>query len=108
MSVPYQVVEAPIGPGLDEKTHPSKVELGKLLRGENFVFNKNGTLSKRYGSQAVSSALLGSGSLPNIELISTREDEIVAVSHNQIASRSVEYDRWMIKDDVSECFGLLL
>lgn len=105
MSVPYQVVEAPIGPGIDEKTHPSKVELGKLLRGENFVFNKNGTLSKRYGSQAVSSDLLTGGTLPNPELLSTREDEIIAVSHNQIASRTVEYNRWMIKDDVSECFG---
>lgn len=105
MSVPYQVVEAPIGPGLDEKTHPSKVELGKLLRGENFVFNKNGTLSKRYGCQSVSSNVLGGGTLPNPELLSTREDEIVAVSHNKIASRTVEYDKWMIKDDVSECFG---
>lgn len=105
MSVPYQVVEAPIGPGLDEKTHPAKVDLGKLIGGENFVFNKNGSLSKRFGSEAVSSDILPSGAIRQIELLSNRENELVANNNKYLYSRLLDYDKWILRGELPECIG---
>lgn len=105
MSIPYQIVEASIGPGLDEKTHPSKVELGKLLRGENFVFNKNGTLSKRFGSNRLSNDKFVGVPLSNVETLASHKGEILALTNTSINSYSTTYSKWNNKDTVSECFG---
>ncbi len=44
-----QAVDIPFAQGLDTKTDPKRVQMGKFLKLENMVFNKGGLLQKRNG-----------------------------------------------------------
>lgn len=49
MPVQKQPIEMLFGQGLDTKTDPKKVQLGKFLKLENTIFQKGGLLQKRNG-----------------------------------------------------------
>ena len=51
MPLQKQAINIPFGQGLDTKTDPNQVQLGKFLSLENAVFNNAGLLQKRNGFQ---------------------------------------------------------
>ncbi len=50
-----QAVDISFAQGLDTKTDPKRVQVGKFVKLENMVFNKGGLLQKRYGYPKLSS-----------------------------------------------------
>lgn len=50
-----QAIDIPFAEGLDTKTDPKRVKMGKFVRLENTVFNKGGLLQKRNGYSRLTS-----------------------------------------------------
>ncbi len=94
-----QMVEAPIGMGLDQKTDPRKAPLGTLVAGENFVIAKGGRLDKRWGHTSMSKALL-SGSMTEGFRLATSQSELCLFGGDRVYSYAPALTAWMNVDDV--------
>ena len=58
-----QLVPIPFAGGLDTKTDPKQVAMGKLLQAQNVVFKQTGSLSRRWGYTAIPNGIQGYGSI---------------------------------------------
>lgn len=76
MAIQKQNINIPFARGLDTKTDPKQVQLGKFLSLKNSVFNKAGLLQKRNGFPKL--ADLGSGA----STLTTFNDSLLAIGTN--------------------------
>ncbi len=89
-----QGVDISFAQGLDTKTDPKRVQVGKFLQLENTIFNKGGLLQKRngYGSLA---------SLPDTSYsyLNTFNDALTAIGKN-IAAYNTANASWVVKGKI--------
>lgn len=88
MALQKQPIEIPFGSGLDTKTNPAQVQLGKFLELNNVVFN-NGALQKRNG-MALLSTLPDTASTT----LTTLNGNLLATG-TQMRAYSEETDQWI-------------
>ncbi len=86
-----QPIEINFGQGLDTKTDPHQVKLGKFLTLVNSVFNTTGRLTKRNGYKNVTA-------LPNTEqtVLTTLNDNLISTGSNLLAF-SKDTSQWLDK-----------
>jgi hypothetical protein len=86
-----QAVDVSFAQGLDTKTDPKRVQVGKFVKLENTVFNKGGLLQKRNGFRKLTS-------LPDTtySYLTTFNESLTAVGQN-IAAFNTANDSWVQK-----------
>lgn len=89
-----QAVDISFAQGLDTKTDPKRVQMGKFLKLENAVFNKGGLLQKRNGYAKLTS-------LPTTDYsyLTTFNGDLTAVGSNIAAYNSTNAS-WVTKGDI--------
>ncbi len=89
-----KAIDVSFAQGLDTKTDPKRVEIGKFLRLENTVFDKGGQLQKRNGYASLSS-------LPDTSYsyLTTFNDNLTAVGPN-IAAYNSAGSNWVSKGTI--------
>lgn len=89
-----QAVDVSFAQGLDTKTDPKRVQMGKFLRLENSIFNKGGLLQKRNGYRPLAS-------LPNTtySYLTTFNGNLTAIGNNIAAYNSASSD-WVQKGSI--------
>ncbi len=89
-----QGIDIPFASGLDTKTDPKRVQIGKFLSLENSVFNKGGLLQKRNGYNRLTS-------LPDdtYSFATTFNDNLTAIGPN-IAAYNNANDEWVQKGSI--------
>ncbi len=89
-----QGVDIPFAQGLDTKTDPKRVAMGKFLRLENTVFDKGGLLQKRNGYARLAP-------LPNATYghLTTFNGNLTAVG-TSIGAYNAAADGWVVKGSV--------
>lgn len=84
-------IDVPFAQGLDQKTDPKRVQIGKFLRLENTVFQKGGLLQKRNGY-----GLLPALPDTTYSYLTTFNDSLTAVGQN-IAALNTGGGAWVPK-----------
>lgn len=89
MALNKQAVNINFSQGLDTKTDPKQVQIGKFLNLRNSVFDKQGALAKRNGYPLLST-------LPNADqtTLTTLNDNLIATGSNLYAY-SKDTDKWL-------------
>lgn len=90
-----QAVDISFAQGLDTKTDPKRVQMGKFLKLENMVFNKGGLLQKRNGYGQLTS-------LPDTSYsyLTTFNENLTAIGPN-IAAFNNANDGWVSKGTIT-------
>lgn len=96
----FQLVQAPFRFGVDEGNDPKQVPFGTLLTAQNVVWLKSGRLQKRFGVSAISSSIVGGGSLSSAERLIVRGDELALVDGTNLYSYTAS--GWVNKGEVPE------
>lgn len=76
MPLAFQLVQAPFRFGLEEGQDPKQVPFGTLLTAENVVWKKSGRLEKRQGTETITSAISGGGSITSAKRLIVRGGEL--------------------------------
>lgn len=86
-----QAVDISFAQGLDTKTDPKRIQMGKFIELENSVFNKGGLLQKRNGYRQLTS-------LPNnsYSYLTTFNEDLTAIGSN-IAAYNSAGNAWVSK-----------
>lgn len=79
MSLQKQIIDMPFARGLDTKTDPFQVPLGKLVALNNATFETPGRLTKRNGYSALVQSILGGGSISSSSALFARDNELCQV-----------------------------
>src|SRR5216683_8295056 len=80
MTLQRQPVNMPFGHGgIDTKTNPIQIPLGKLLVLENATFVSPGKLSKRNGYLALTTSILGGGMITAGQTLFSRLNELCLI-----------------------------
>ena len=113
MPVPRQLLTLPFALGVDTKTDPKQVSLGKLLALENGVFGTLKQLRKRNGYTATPRRITtasGYSRLDSASALTAYRDELVAVGRataTPTESRLYSYadgaDAWVDKAALTPC-----
>lgn len=95
MMLVKQGVDISFAQGVDTKTDPKRVQMGKFLSLENAVFNKGGLLQKRNGYAAIAS-------LPDTTYtyLTTFNNNLTAIGPN-IAALNSSTDTWVTKGTIT-------
>lgn len=83
MAEPFQTLEIPITGGLDQKADPRKVQLGKLLTGNNIRRAKDGAYTKRLGFDVKSFYQTNYGESVVMERAFVRDQELFGTLTSQ-------------------------
>jgi len=97
--MPLDKVNVPVdfGQGLDTKTDEKLVEPGKLLRAENVVFKKGGTVSKRNGYKTINTDLIhDDGRMPSCRLLGEHNGSLTAMSDTKLHHRIESEDKFKV------------
>lgn len=92
-----QVVPISFTQGVDTKTDEKLVIPGRLTLLENGIFTSGGKIKKRPGYNALSTQVLGGGSLSVGQGLYTYQDELLQFSGQKIFSYSSATSRWVDK-----------
>lgn len=112
MSEREQILDLPLGKGLQEGTDPKLLPYGAALaRLENFEVRRGGGFTKRQGLGATLAKTLadGTGSIGTVYRLDGRGDELLAIGLNgtdkqpHINSYSDGLDQWANVDSVGPC-----
>lgn len=89
-----QAMDVSFAQGLDTKTDPKRVSMGKFLSLQNTIFDKGGLLQKRNGYAQLTS-------LPNksYSYLTTLNDNLTAIGQN-IAAYDTSNEQWVIKGTI--------
>lgn len=94
MALAKRPISIPFGQGIDTKTDPKQVALGKLLVCENAIFNTGKSLRKRNGfklSDPIPASVLDVGAA---QALLSREDERLVVAGHQLHAYSPAGKSW--------------
>ncbi len=75
-----QVISINYGKGLDKKTDPKTVQIGKMLRLENAVFTAANRINKRNGNTKLTNAISGGGTISAPKAAQAFGDELVCAA----------------------------
>jgi hypothetical protein len=94
MNLVKQAIDISFAQGLDQKTDPKRVAMGKFVKLENMVFTKGGLLQKRNGYGAI-------GALPDAtySYLTTLNDNLTAIGTN-IAAYNENAKSWAVKSTI--------
>jgi hypothetical protein len=107
MVLPRQMIDLPMGMGLDEKSGQPSVPAGKLTYASNVRLKKLGALQSRPGyetlARTVSYPLTGDGSSITVGFrVAALEDELVLdTGHHIYSYLPTTSDRWIHRDAIS-------
>jgi hypothetical protein len=90
-----QVIPIDFGQGVDTKTDPKLVVAGKMLRLENAVFTNAKRIAKRNGYSALSSSIVGVGSLSAPAMVHGYKNELIAQDQGMLLTYSSTADKWL-------------
>lgn len=86
MPLQFQIAQAPFRLGLAEGVDPHQAPFGTLMKAENACWTKTGQLAKRLGTQALTTSIIGGGSLSGATRLITRGSELALTDGSQIYS----------------------
>jgi len=86
-----------VGQGLDTKSDPKHVVVGKLTVLENAVFQKKGRIDKRNGFNALGNETLAGTALPAGDGLATFNDELLQYNNQKVYSYSRGVDKFVDK-----------
>src|SRR5690349_3606228 len=94
MALQKQAIDVSFAEGLDTKTDPKRLNMGKFDKLQNTVFNKGGLLQKRNGYQKLPS-------LPddNYSLVTTFNENLTAIGPT-IAAYNNPDNQWVEKGNI--------
>ena len=105
MPLQNQFVEMPLIKGLDTKTDPKQVPLGKLLEAENVVFNRPGRIEKRKGFSQLSKNVLDTGgTITTGKAIANYREELIAFDQSDFYSYVEGADTWKDKGNFTSTY----
>lgn len=78
MALAKQILEIPLGAGVDTKSDPKVVGPGSLLVAENGEFTEPGAIRKRNGYTALTKSRLDGGNISAGAMLATYRDQLVA------------------------------
>ncbi len=90
-----QVIEVPLGVGIQSKADPKVVQPGSMLVVENGEFDELGAVSKRNGYTALTQSTLSGGSLSAGKVVTRYGDELVLMDGSTLYSYSSEASKWV-------------
>jgi len=107
MPLDKSLVQVPFAGGLDQRTDAKNVVPGKLLNLINGVFDKNGAIRKRKGTNAYTNIILNPlagepTSLQTARSMFSLQDELCYIDGDRLYSYSPESGQWVRKDQVPE------
>jgi hypothetical protein len=93
--MPGKLVQLPLRVGLDESVDPKLAPAGAVLTHvENAVWNKVGRLEKRAGASPVPNDVFGGGSLPEVDSLLSRDDELAALAGGSVYAYAPGISKW--------------
>jgi hypothetical protein len=103
MALQTQVIDIPIAGGLAENVDEQVIQPGSFATLHNVVYDKHGALVKRPGYGTLPNDLVGSGTLPEIEVLATRQRELLGIGEHtdslpRLYSWSPTQEAWVAKD----------
>lgn len=95
MALQWNTVPMPFAQGLDTKSDPKQVQLGRLLELENGVFTQPGAIAKRHGYDVLSASVEGSATpLTKAAGLAAFGDELLLFAGQRLYSRVDATDAW--------------
>lgn len=105
MALQKQTLELPLISGIDTKTDPKQVKVGKLLVAENTTFVKPGRIQKREGFTAAGQGIIGTGEeITDGQAVMSFKDELICFDQNNIYSYVQATDNWKDKGDFQSIY----
>lgn len=102
MALQKQIVPILFQGGLDTKTDPKLVQVGKTLKLENATYDETGALNKRFGFDSLGKGIAGGATEVSSGVkITTRNDELVLISDNNIYTYAEATDSWYDKGTIA-------
>jgi hypothetical protein len=92
-----QVVTLNFGNGVDTKTDPKLVVPGKLVELENAVFEKGGSLQKRFGNRLLATKKIDGTDITDGDSLAAFNDELLLFSGQKVFSLSEAANKWIDK-----------
>lgn len=102
MALTKQLLPLSYGGGLDTKTDPSSVPLGKWLTLENCVFTHPKSLRKRNGFASMVTGILGGGSISAGAMLATRGNELLLGDGSSLYSYDQANTAWVSKGTLQQ------
>lgn len=100
MPLQSQFIEMPLIKGLDTKTDPKQVPLGKLLEAENVVYNRPGRIEKRNGFSNLPQTIIDTGNNMDVgRAVDNYKEELIAFDTGNFYSYVEGTDKWKDKGD---------
>lgn len=99
MALQIHTVDVPINGGLDTKGSPNILSPPVLTRADNVVYQTTGALRKRYGFNALTTAISGGGniSVTNGKAIQNVNGELTFVDGSSYYSWSPQLNQWIYR-----------
>lgn len=97
MALDGQIVPIPFGQGLDTKTDPKQVNIGKLTTLVNARFQTNKEIKKRPGTTAFTQNILGGGAVAAGVGVASYNSELIELDGSKLYSYSTSTVDWANK-----------
>lgn len=100
MSVTWNIVNIPLGEGIDTKTDSKALPPTKLEVLENGVFTDKISIKKRNGYADLSVDIIGNGNIASARALSTRDSELVLFNNTSAYGYSAGASKWSERGDL--------
>lgn len=100
MPLQKQVIPIPFAMGVDTKTDPKQIAIGKLAVLFNGVFQSAKRILKRFGYKKLSNTVIHSGPITSGTSLKTYENELIESDGKILYSYSKSEDEWAFKGRV--------
>ena len=94
--IPSQVVQFPFLSGIDEGIDPKTVKPGVLKTLKNYAWTKDGQLEKRNGTLAISTDILGGGTISQARRLAVHNDQLVLINDTGFYTYSSRSLSWAL------------
>ena len=105
MALARDIIPVPLAQGPDTRSDPKQLAPGKLLALQNGTFSSPGQIQKRNGYSALSTSVLGGGSISTGALLTNLGNETVALDGQSLYSYSPDVSAWVNKGALINCAG---
>lgn len=104
MAINFQNIPVSFNQGVDTKSDPYQIPVGKLLELENAIFSKAGALSKRNGYDILSRIQLDTGEKITSSTTSTTfNNNLLLMDNVNLFSYSAGAEAWVNKGNLTSC-----
>lgn len=95
MALQKQIVQIPLGGGLDTKTDAYQIDMGSLSALENAVFTNPKRLAKCFGLSPLVQTILGGGSIDSGKFTASLDDELLMGDGQALYAWSPAASKWI-------------